>query len=230
MSKTKPNQSLIMAVETSGRAGSVALATGSDILGEREFSGPMRHGAELFPAMAELLQASGSQARQIGEVYISVGPGSFTGLRIAVTFAKTMHLANKARIVAVPTLDVIASNVIDFTGPNPPAKERQRLGVVLDAKRGQFFVAVYEYDRDSAKFHKTLPESLMTADEFVGRFANSHEPIRLLGEGLVYYRDKFTAPGVELFDEEYWWPKASKVFELGRIKVLSSEFADPLSL
>ena len=102
---------LILAVETSGRLGSVALAQGDKLLSESRFSGPMRHSAEIFPAITGLLSRFNKKPEQIEQVYISAGPGSFTGLRIAVTFAKTLGLANNSKIVAVDTLDCIAANV-----------------------------------------------------------------------------------------------------------------------
>jgi tRNA threonylcarbamoyladenosine biosynthesis protein TsaB len=104
---------LILAVETSSRVGSVAIATGEKILKELIFSGQMRHSAEIFPAILTLLQFIGRKPHNIDHIYISNGPGSFTGLRIAATFAKTMHLANRTKVIAVDTLDVIASNMVD---------------------------------------------------------------------------------------------------------------------
>ena len=110
------SQGLILALETSGRTGSVAIGTISQMLNEIEFSGQMRHSAELFPAIDTLLKGADKNPQDITEIYISAGPGSFTGLRIAVSFAKTMNLATGAKIVALDTLDVIAANVI----PKPP--------------------------------------------------------------------------------------------------------------
>jgi tRNA threonylcarbamoyladenosine biosynthesis protein TsaB len=108
---------LILAVETSSRIGSVAIALGEQILAEAAFSGPMRHSAELFPAIRSLLERFSRKPQEIDHIYISVGPGSFTGLRIAVTMAKAMHLANppqRTKIIAVDTRDVIAANAIDY--------------------------------------------------------------------------------------------------------------------
>ncbi|MHC4239098.1 MAG: tRNA (adenosine(37)-N6)-threonylcarbamoyltransferase complex dimerization subunit type 1 TsaB [Planctomycetota bacterium] len=99
---------LILAAETSGRTGSVAIAAGEQLLGETTFSRSMRHSSEIFPAACALLDDAQRKHKEVEHVYISVGPGSFTGLRIAVTLAKLMHLANGAKIVAVDTLDVIA--------------------------------------------------------------------------------------------------------------------------
>jgi len=110
-------KTLILAVETSSRVGSIAIATGRQLLAEATFSGPMKHSAEIFPAIHTLLDRFECKPKDIEQVYISIGPGSFTGLRIAVTLAKAMHLAGSVKIVPVDTLDVIAANVINLDSP-----------------------------------------------------------------------------------------------------------------
>jgi tRNA threonylcarbamoyladenosine biosynthesis protein TsaB len=226
MNENSRKQPLIVTVETSGRKGSVALAEGENLLEQCDFSAPMRHSAELLAAIEGLLSRFDKSPSQIGQVHISIGPGSFTGLRIAVTFAKTLHMANNCQIVAVDTLDVIASNVTD-------ASQYKRIGTILDAKRGQFFTATYELKKTAegnVQYEKTLVDCLMTAAEFIEKCVDTEQPIWLLGEGLVYYQDKFKAEGVEFLDEQYWWPKASKVHTLGWAKALKGEFENPLQL
>jgi tRNA threonylcarbamoyladenosine biosynthesis protein TsaB len=228
---------LILAVETSGRTGSVAIALGEQILSEARFSGPMRHSAEIFPAVHKLLVRFSRKPKEIEHIYISVGPGSFTGLRIAVALAKTMHLANAAKIIAVDTLDVIAANVTDYIkdlSSIAPAKEEERvkdltkIATILDAKRGQFFIAAYE--NKQGQWEKTMPDCLMTAEQFLENFSGSFQTIWLLGEGLVFYKDKFKADGIRFLDEKYWNPRAEKVYKLGWQKALAGQFADPLTL
>jgi tRNA threonylcarbamoyladenosine biosynthesis protein TsaB len=224
---------LILAVETSGRMGSVALAQGPKLLSEKQFTGQMRHSAEVFPTIVALLEQFGKKPNQIEQVYISIGPGSFTGLRIAVTLAKTMALANGAKIVAVDTLDCIAANVISFTAEHAEnaeseLKSNERLATILDAKRGQFFSAVY--DRTQAGWEKILPDSLLTADEFLDRFAGCGKPIALVGEGLVYYKDKFNDPAVRILNEKLWNPSAANVHRLGWQKSQLGQSTDPLTL
>ncbi len=250
-SDDKFNNPLILAVETSGRLGSVALAQGDKLLSESHFSGPMRHSAEIFPAITDLLSKFDKKPEQIEQVYISAGPGSFTGLRIAVTFAKTLALANGARIIAVDTLDVIAANVTGFTAEVAENAEKKinknnlcdlcglsgeffRLATILDAKRGQFFIAVYEKTPDPRPktsdpiWKKILPDSLMTAEEFLARF--SDKPISLTGEGLVFYKDKFAHKNISVLDEQFWNPSAVNVHKLGWELAKNGQFADPLTL
>jgi tRNA threonylcarbamoyladenosine biosynthesis protein TsaB len=236
---------LVLAIETSSRIGSVAIALGEKILAETAFSAPIRHSEEIFTAISDILNRFSRKPGQIGQVHISVGPGSFTGLRIAVTLAKTMHLANAAKIVAVDTLDVIAANKISLTTENtvqhsshePRATGHERIAPILDAKRGRFFIAVYQRNTSDKRqatsdgtWKKLFPDSLMTASQFLDQFACDEKPILLLGDGLLYYKDKFKADTVRFLDEKYWSPRASKVHLLGWKKALTNQFADPLTL
>ena len=217
---------LVLAVETSGRWGSVALAGGGEVLGQMKFSAPMKHSKEIFTAVQELLEKFGRTAGQIEQIHISVGPGSFTGLRIAVAMAKMMSLANSTKIVAVDTLDVIAENAAEYLrGQN---SDTQTVGVILDAKRGQFFTAVYEYG--DGVVEKVGADRLMTAEEFIKEFTAGGKSISLTGEGLVYYEDKFAAKGVEILGEELWVPTAEKVYELGCKMAARGEFSDAVKL
>jgi len=229
-------KTLILAVETSSRVGSVAIAAGQKLLNEISFSGPMKHGSELFPAICSLLNRFKKKSQDIEQVYISVGPGSFTGLRIAVTLAKAMHLANSAKIVPVDTLDVIAANATTICHSERSEESLETIAPILDAKRGQFYIAVYQKTSDERRatsdgiWNKTVPDSLMTANEFLEKYACKEKPAWLLGDGLVYHKDKFKADGICFFDEEFWSPRASKVHQLGWNKAQADEFADPLLL
>jgi tRNA A37 threonylcarbamoyladenosine modification protein TsaB len=145
-----------------------------------------------------------------------------------------MALANSAKIVAVDTLDCIAANVINLTAENAEnaekkcvLKQNERLAIILDAKRGQFFVAIYEKTHD-AIWQKILTDCMMTADEFLGRLTD--KLIALIGEGLVYYKDQFNNTAVRVLDEKYWNPSAANVHRLGWQKARLSDFADPIAL
>ena len=117
----------IIAVETSGRRGSVAIALGPDLVGRCEFSADMQHARDLLPEMDRLFREHQWRPADVDQCYLSIGPGSFTGLRVAVAFARHFALATSARVCAVPTLDVIAENCRGIE--QPP----EHLAVVLDA-------------------------------------------------------------------------------------------------
>jgi tRNA threonylcarbamoyladenosine biosynthesis protein TsaB len=237
MNKNEIGQPLIVAIETSGRLGSAALAVGEKLFAQKDFSGPMRHSSELFPAIEELLTRFDMKPSQINHIYLSTGPGSFTGLRIAVTFAKMLALANSAKIATVNTSDVIVSNIVTSVNGFQTKQNYNRVATILDAKRGQFFVAVYQkraqiVDKTTplGDYEKILPDCLMTAEQFLEKFAQPQFLTALLGEGLVYYADKFRSPGIEITNRQYWWPQASKVHQLGWVKATKGELTDALEL
>ncbi len=225
---------LILAVETSGRVGSAAVALGSELLAETEFSAPMKHSRQLFTSLNRMLKQFEKTAEQVEHVYISVGPGSFTGLRIAVTMAKMMHLANQIKIVAVDTLDAIAENAFELieksnlNSANGRFAANGKIAAILDAKRGRFFVAVYE--KQNGRWTKTLSDCLMNCGQFIEQYADADNPVWLLGEGLVYYKNDFTAKGIDFLPEDCWRPTAGVVHKLGYRLAKQGKFADALRL
>src|SRR3954453_5393449 len=121
-----------IAIETSGRIGSIAVVDGEKILAEETFQHGLQNAAQIIPIIDRLTSAQRWSPNDIQQVFVSIGPGSFTGLRIGVTLAKTMALATGVKLVAVPSVRVLAENV-----PAEPAN----VIIVLDAKREQIFTA-----------------------------------------------------------------------------------------
>ncbi|MFA5293062.1 MAG: tRNA (adenosine(37)-N6)-threonylcarbamoyltransferase complex dimerization subunit type 1 TsaB [Phycisphaerae bacterium] len=209
---------LALALETTGRIGSVALGCDGDLSDEKTFSAPLRHSAELFDTTTELFKKFNQKANQTSHIYISIGPGSFTGIRISVAVAKMMSLAAQSKIVAVNTSDAMAMNVEDDS--------IGKIATIIDAKREQFFVAVFE--KNNGSWQKILPDCMIKAGEFKEKFGG--EPIWLLGEGLLYYAKKFETDNIKILDKEYWSPRASNVFRIGTQMAAEGKFANPVSL
>src|SRR5688500_8632212 len=93
-----------LALETSGRTGSVALAVDGVVVAEEQFAHGLKHAAGIVPMVDRLCRGRGWTPGEIEAVYVSAGPGSFTGLRVGVTVAKTLAFATGAKVVAVPTV------------------------------------------------------------------------------------------------------------------------------
>ncbi|MHC5156820.1 MAG: tRNA (adenosine(37)-N6)-threonylcarbamoyltransferase complex dimerization subunit type 1 TsaB [Planctomycetota bacterium] len=218
---------LIIAIETSGRLGSAAIGRGEDLILEIPFSGKMRHGAELFSTIEALLGEAKAPAGDIGQVYITAGPGSFTGLRIAVTAAKMLGFAQKAKIIAADTMDVIAENLSGYTQENK--KIPDCICTVLDAKKDFFYAAVF--DRVDGQWQKCFGTEIVTSEQLLGWLSeNGRHNVGLLGEGLVYYSGKFVSPLTSLLDESCWSATAAGLFRVGRRMAAAGLFVDPLTL
>src|SRR5690348_12843563 len=160
-----------LAIETSGRIGSIALIdAGGAVVAEEQFPHGLKHAAEIVPMIDRLCRARGWTPRDLEHVYVSAGPGSFTGLRIGITLAKTLALAIGVRLIAVPTVRVLAENA-------PP--EAQNLIIVLDAKREQIFTA--RFHREAGAWIESEPAHL---DSLAAMIQRSPRPVHLLGEGV----------------------------------------------
>lgn len=216
-----------MAIETSGRMGSVAVGLGPQLLAEKQFTAGMNHAIELMPTIRDLTFAQGWQPRQIQQVYLSIGPGSFTGLRIAVMVARSLAQAIGCLVVAVPTLEVLAQNA-------PP--QAHDLAVILDAKRGQVYAARYRRGQGAmgtaGGWQCTTGPTLTSPEEFVRQ---SPKPLYVLGEGVDYHRAALRA-GVEASNDlielgrETWIGRAAAVHELGWAMAGRGIFADVTTL
>jgi tRNA threonylcarbamoyladenosine biosynthesis protein TsaB len=206
----------IVAIETSSRIGSVAVASGGRLLAQRQFSKAMRHAVELMPAIRDLVQDQGWKPDQIDQIYVSAGPGSFTGVRIAITIARAMEQAIGCKLVSVPTVDVLAANA--------PA-EVLNLAVILDAKRGQVYAAVYQRDAGSGVLQRQLGPLLTDPAALLARIPR---PLHILGEGIAYHRPAIASAGGEIMEvnELLWQPQAAMVHKQGLALAKAGTFTD----
>lgn len=151
-------------------------------------------------------------------VYVSAGPGSFTGLRIGITLAKTLAFALGVKVVAVPTVRVLAANA---------PVEAQHLVLVLDAKRQQVYTASFQ--RQGTVWAERESAHLDSLAEVLSRCPR---PVHLLGEGIAYHREAIASadPGVVVTPEELWRARAGAVAEIGAAMAAEGRFADPYSL
>ncbi len=216
----------MLAVETAGRIGSVAIGQADTVLYDSSFSGFMRHSAELFDTLDMLVGKVGIRPGQISEVSITVGPGSFTGIRIAVTLAKMLSYALGARIVAVDTLDALLENAAGYC--DKTGSDLQRLAAVLDAKQGRFFTAIYQ--RNGHTWEKIHPTTLVYPQQVLEIIHQDTIPTGLLGEGLVYYADRFASPLTTVMDKSCWTASARHVYTVGQKMARMGQFSDMYSL
>lgn len=124
-----------LGIETSERAGAIALVRELECIEERPLpSGGRRHAQSLVAEVDVLLRAHGLTPRDCGAVAVSIGPGSFTGLRVGVVCAKTFAYATGCRVAAVETFAAIAED----TPSDVP-----RVWVIADAQRGELYIGHY---------------------------------------------------------------------------------------
>lgn len=212
-----------IAIETSGRVGSIATVINGQVLEEREFAHGLQHASQIVAIMDDLCRRQGWKPADVQELYVSAGPGSFTGLRIGITLAKTFAMATGARIVATPTTRVLAENAPD---------QARHVVIVLDAKREQIFTARFERVRSDDGEAKWVQREPAHLDDLPATLARSPRPVHLLGEGLPYH-SKFLPtddPQVIVTPPQFWRARASAVARIGVEMARAGQYADPLTL
>jgi tRNA threonylcarbamoyladenosine biosynthesis protein TsaB len=127
----------VLAVETSTLAGGAALLDGGLVVGEYTLDVSLTHSERLMGAIDRLLSDAGWTVRDLEGLAVSVGPGSFTGLRIGLSTVKGLAVALAIPVAAVPTLDAMATLLPFAALPVCP---------VLDARKHEVYASLYRWD------------------------------------------------------------------------------------
>ncbi|MDW2885731.1 tRNA (adenosine(37)-N6)-threonylcarbamoyltransferase complex dimerization subunit type 1 TsaB [Exiguobacterium artemiae] len=153
----------IVAIDTSTKQLSVALSDGQQILAEASYVTSLNHATKLMPLLERMMQEVKWSPRDLTRIVIADGPGSYTGLRIGATTAKTLAYTLGIDLVPVSTLELMAAS----------AGSTGRIVAIQDARRGTGFVGFYEEGQlvgeeqhtVIADFVKTLPaDTKITGD------------------------------------------------------------------
>jgi len=126
---------MLIAIDTSTEWIGLALYDGVQILSEQSWRSQHFHTTELAPAVYSMLERARVSTKDVTGIGVAIGPGSFTGMRIGIAFAKGLALALNVPIVGIPTLDILA-----FSQP----VMRRPMICLLEVGRGRFAWARYE--------------------------------------------------------------------------------------
>lgn len=159
---------MLLALDTSTSQVGIALYDGNAVIGEENWTTSLRHTHELVPALQALMVRCDKSIRDIQAIGVARGPGSFTSLRVGITFAKGMALARSIPVVGIPTLDIIARTV-------PPTD--RKLVAVLQAGRGRLAVTWYELVKN--EWHSQGSAKVMTTEELECMI---NKPVIICGE------------------------------------------------
>lgn len=195
----------VIAIETSSRSGSVAVAQRGALLASRMLPPEQRNTVGLLPAIQEMFGELGWSPDDLQAVYYSHGPGSFTGLRVAATTARMLQWSCGCSVAAVPTLEVIARNVLRSAGA--PA----RIAAILDARRGNIFAGLFE--RHGSDGLRTLEDAAL--HEPAAWLASIEAPFCIIGQGVERYQQACDDCGGQVLDAAYWRPTAENVLHIG---------------
>ena len=162
---------LTLAIDTATKVCTVALCRDRELLAEYTINMGMTHSEGLLPQLEQLLARTGVEKKDIGLLAVSMGPGSFTGLRIGLATAEAMAYAWQCCLHGVDTLKALAYNI---------QLEGIVLSPVLDAQKGNFYQALYQWQ--NGQLVELAPVAVVNAQEALERIALQGTPALLMGE------------------------------------------------
>jgi tRNA threonylcarbamoyladenosine biosynthesis protein TsaB len=168
----------ILAIETATPAQSVALLDDDRLLAEASYDARGSRGGLLLPTVDHLLREAGVAAKDLDAVAVSIGPGSFTGLRVGLATAKGLALGTGAAVLGVSTLEALAAGY-------EPAMEIT-ICALLDAYRAEVYVAVFR--RRAGRLERLHADAVLAPEAVKEALADVEQPVHLIGNGAARYR------------------------------------------
>ena len=205
---------MILALETATPAASLALVEEEKTIASRYFDIGLQHSRLLYPEIQAIFKVVGCRPDDLEAVAVSIGPGSFTGLRIGLSMAKGLCMAAKTALVAVPTLESLAARLPFAVHPVCP---------MLDARQKEVYAALYDtssgYPRQLSGPRALAPEELL--EERRG------ERTIFVGDGAWKHRHLLTAyPHALAPPRLYMQPEASTAGRLAYARLKDGLIAD----
>lgn len=199
---------LILAVDTATDRLGLAVRRDERTLAELHLDLGRQHAEKILVGLDGLLADLGLKARDLDAIAVSLGPGSFTGLRIGLAFAKGLALATGARLAGIPSLTVLARGAEPWVGPVVPC---------IDARRGEFYYSAYHLsgggvEHLDADFRAGAPADVAARCRLLG------PRVLLAGAGAESVR-AVLGPDACVAPRELAFPRASVLAALGAEKV-----------
>ena len=165
---------LILSIDTSGEIFSVALLENQIIRAEIFINAGLNHSLLLLPTIKHIYEITELTLAQTDLFVCTVGPGSFTGLRVGVCTMKGLAMATGKSIVGISTLEALAANAGSFN---------KNICPIIDAKRGQIFAAVYKTNENSLPH--LVGDELLTDINLL--LSSTNNNTLFLGSGAIKY-------------------------------------------
>ncbi|MDU4020348.1 MAG: tRNA (adenosine(37)-N6)-threonylcarbamoyltransferase complex dimerization subunit type 1 TsaB [Staphylococcus epidermidis] len=158
-------------IDTSNQPLSVAIMKDNEVIAEKTTDIKKNHSVQLMPEIAEILTESKINKTEITDIVVAEGPGSYTGLRIGVTVAKTLAYALNTNLYGVSSLKALASTVKDST---------KLLVPIFDARREAVYAGVYQYQDN--ELITIIDDTYIPIFELIEKLHQLNQPYVFVGE------------------------------------------------
>ncbi len=167
---------MVLGIETATAVCAVALVEDDVVRAERRYEIPQAHSEKLMECVDDCLKSAGLALSSIDGIAISIGPGSFTGLRIGLSVAKGLAFATDKPVVGVPTLEALAVQPVRKGVVEPD----DVIVPMIDARRDEVYTAIFR--RHEKSVEQVLPSQAVRCVEAMS-ILSGHHRIVLVGDG-----------------------------------------------
>ncbi|MFC3210326.1 tRNA (adenosine(37)-N6)-threonylcarbamoyltransferase complex dimerization subunit type 1 TsaB [Planomicrobium okeanokoites] len=167
---------IYLGIDTSNSPLSIALAKDDTILIEETSNLKINHSLTAMPAVEELMAKAKVSPAQLTHIAVAEGPGSYTGVRIGLTIAKTLAWSLKIPLHMVSSLKVLAANGQSFNGLICP---------LMDARRGTAFMGAY----DGESLESLIPDQHSDVREFLLQLKETGRPVLFVGTDIELHKE-----------------------------------------
>lgn len=168
-----------LAIDTSTFVMGVALVDGDQVLGEIITNFKKNHSVRLMPAIDTLMKDAGVKPKELERIIVAHGPGSYTGVRIGVTTAKTLAWTLGIPLVGVSSLETLAQNGRYYSGVVSP---------IFDARRGQVYTGLYR--EQNGVFTNVIKDQICLLEDWVKHLVTIDETVLFLGNDVSIHKNK----------------------------------------
>ncbi|BEU88260.1 tRNA (adenosine(37)-N6)-threonylcarbamoyltransferase complex dimerization subunit type 1 TsaB [Selenomonas sp. TAMA-11512] len=208
---------LVLAIDTATMASSVALATEGRLEAELTVETGNTHSETLLAHIEQILLMAGRTKKELDAVAVSIGPGSFTGLRIGLSTAKALSYGLSIPLVTVSTMEALAAHF---------PMEGARVGVLLDAQKKHAYAALYAHEH--GELRPIIEPCVAVYQDFIASL-EEHAPVVLVGDLPQKKRAGLACPkGVSIAPPELIMPRAATVARLGLADLRAGRTADAM--
>lgn len=210
----------IILIETSTSLCSAAIAEDGAIVAVRESAGTREHASLTAPFVKEMLDERGLKAQDCDAVCVSMGPGSYTGLRVGVSTAKGLCFGAGIPLLAVDTMEILYQQAIDAISVADICPEGGFKYIVpmIDARRMEVYAAVYSVAGDRLT---EIEPQVVTPESFAAQLEEG--PVLFIGDGALKCKDVLSSPNA-FFQEAC--PRASAMLKPAEKAFKEGKFQD----
>lgn len=211
-------------IETSGKVGQLALTEGNQIRVETHLDQAQKHARDLAPQVQRMLKELGWQPGQIDAVLVSLGPGSYTGLRVGLISAKVFAWSVGCRLLGLPTFEVLAWQARSLSST---------WQVIEDAQQQRLYVQSFHIpsapEGPRALDAMTVQPVANWLESGSNENQNSHPEGWVIGPGLPLVHDRLPSHR-RIAPSHLWKPQLTAMLELGQLRLATGQSDSPRAL